>query len=128
MKSITYSFILISILFMAHFSGIERGQAMNKPDSYIPLDQCIPLEDIACYYVNDSGVLCVELKDIRHQMDDINNDAYVDVLEGLEDVTAIFNDRYVDMDTVIGYCGTDTGLMIYTNDGNGYYLDVEMMN
>lgn len=128
MKYITYSIILISILFMAHFSGMERSQAMNEPDSYLPLDQCIPLEDIACYYVNDSGVLCVELKDIRHQMDDINNDAYMDVLEGLEDVTRSFNDRYVDMDTVIGYCGTDTGLMIYTNDGCGYYLEVGMMD
>ncbi len=128
MKYITYSIILISILFMAHFSGMERGQAMNEPNSYLPLDQCIPLEDIACYYVNDSGVLCVELKDVQHQIDDINNDAYIDVMEGLQDVTTAFHDRYIDMNTVTGYSGTDEGLMIYTKDGNGYYLDVEMMD
>lgn len=128
MKYITYSIILISILFMAHFSGMERCQAMNEPDSYLPLDQCIPLEDIACYYINASGYICLELKDIQYQMDDTSNNAYTDVLEALEDVTAIFNDRYVDMDTVTGYSGTDTGLMIYTNDGCGYYLEVGMMN
>lgn len=128
MKCITYSIILISILFMAHFSGIERGQAMNEPDAYIPLNLCIPLEDIACYYINDSGYICLELKDIQYQMDDTHNNAYMDILEGLEDVTRSFNDRYVDMDTVIGYCGTDTGLMVYTNDGCGYYLEVKMMD
>ena len=111
MKCITYSIILISILFMAHFSGIERGQAMNEPD-----------------YINDSGYICLELKDIQYQMDDTHNNAYMDILEGLEDVTRSFNDRYVDMDTVIGYCGTDTGLMVYTNDGCGYYLEVKMMD
>ena len=128
MKCITYSIILISILFMAHFSGMERGKAMNESDSYLPLDQCIPLEDIACYYVNDSDFLCVELKDIRYQMDDLNNNAYIDVLGGLEDVTELYNDRYIDIDTITGYSGTDDGLMIYTEDGNGYYLEVGMMD
>lgn len=39
-----------------------------------------------------------------------------------------FYDRYIDMDTVTGYSGTDTGLMIYTDDGNGYYLEVGKMD
>lgn len=128
MKCITYSIILISILFMAHFSGMERGQAMNEPDSYLPPDQCIPLEDIACYYVNGSGVLCVELKDIRHQMDIFSNDAYIDVMEGLQDVTTAFHDRYIDMNTVTGYSGTADGLQLYTSDGCGYYLEVGMLD
>ena len=131
-KKLFYIIITAVLCFMAYFSGIRHTEKLTEvipeTDAYIPLDQCIPLEDIACYYINDSGYLCLELKDIRYQMDDAHNNAYMDVLEGLEDVTAIFNDRYVDMDTVTGYSGTDTGLMIYTNDGCGYYLEVGMMN
>ena len=128
-KKLFYIIITAVLCFMAYFSGIRHTKTMTETiqetDAYIPLDQCIPLEDIACYYINDSGYLCLELKDIRYQMDDAHNNAYV---EGLEDVTAIFNDRYVDMDTVTGYSGTDTGLMIYTNDGCGYYLEVGIIN
>lgn len=114
--------------FMSYFSGIKHTESMAVSDAYIPVDQCIPLEDITCYYINDSGFLCVELKDIQYQMDDSSNDAYTDVMEGLQDVTWAFHDRYVDMNIVTGYSGTDDGLMIYTEDGGDYYLDVEMMN
>lgn len=57
-----------------------------------------------------------------------NNDAYMNILESLQDVTTVFYDRYIDMNTVTGYIGTDEGLMIYTEDGCGYYLDVEKIN
>lgn len=57
-----------------------------------------------------------------------NNDAYMDVLEGLQDVTWAFHERYVDMNTVTGYSGTADGLRLYTSDGCGYYLEVEMMD
>lgn len=123
-------YIIITVLFciMAYFSGIRHAESTSISGSYIPLDECIPLEDVACYYINESGFLCVGLKDIRYQMDDLNNNAYIDVLEGLEDVTELYNDRYVDMYTITGYSGTDHGLMIYTEDGNGYYLEVGMMD
>ena len=32
---------------------------------------------------------------------------------------------YIDMNTIIGYSGTTDGLQLYTNDGNGYYLETE---
>ena len=35
---------------------------------------------------------------------------------------------FLDMATVIGYSGTDQGLQLYTDDGCGYYLEVEMMD
>ena len=34
-------------------------------------------------------------------------------------------DSYIDMDTVTGYSGTMTGLQLYFEDGNGYYLETE---
>lgn len=127
-KKLFYIIVTVLFCFMSYFSGIKHTESMAVSDAYIPLNQCIPFEDITCYYVNDSGVLCVESKDIRHQMDDINNDAYIDILEGLQDVTTAFHDRYVDMNTVTGYSGTNDGLMIYTEDGGSYYLEVEMMD
>lgn len=127
-RKLFYIIITVLLCTLAYFSGIRHAESTSISGSYIPLDECIPLEDVACYYINDSGFLCVELKDIRYQMDDLNNNAYIDVLEGLEDVTELYNDRYVDMDTITGYSGTDDGLMIYTEDGNGYYLEVGMMD
>lgn len=74
-KKLIYIIITAALCFIAYFSGIKHTEAMPETiletDAYLPLNQCIPLEDIVCYYVNDSGVLCVELKDIWHQMDDI---------------------------------------------------------
>lgn len=52
----------------------------------------------------------------------------MDVLEGLEDVTMDYSDRYLDMNAVVGYSETDDGLMIYTRDENGYYLEVGKMD
>ena len=131
-KKLFYIIIAITLCFMAYFSGIRHTKAMTETiqerDAYILLNQCIPFEDIACYYINDSGYLCLELKDIRYQMDDTNNNAYMNVLEGLENVTTAFHDRYIDVDTVTGYSGTDDGLMIDTEDGCGYYLESGMMD
>lgn len=36
-------------------------------------------------------------------------------------------DSYIDLNTVIGYSGTNDGLQLYTNDGNGYYLETELI-
>lgn len=129
-KHLTYIIILTTFCIMSYSFGIRHTEKMTETatDAYIALDQCIPLEDIADYYINDSGCICLELKNVCYQTDSINNSAYIDILESLEDATTAFYDRYVDMDTVIGYSGTDTGLMIYTDNGNGYYLDIGKMD
>lgn len=61
-------YIIITVLFciMVYFSGIRHAESTSISGSYIPLDECIPLEDVACYYINESGFLCVGLKDIRY--------------------------------------------------------------
>lgn len=127
-RKLFYIVITVLLCTLAYFSGIRHAKSTSISGSYIPLDECIPLEDVACYYINESDFLCVELKDIWYQMDDLNNNAYIDVLGGMEDVTELYNDRYIDMDTITGYSGTDDGLMIYTEDGNGYYLEAGMMD
>lgn len=32
-------------------------------------------------------------------------------------------ENHLNMETVIDFEATETGLMLYTNDGNGYYLE-----
>lgn len=37
--------------------------------------------------------------------------------------TYINTNNHLNLNTVIGFDATDIGLMLYTNDGNGYYLE-----
>ena len=100
-KKSIYIIITVLLCIVAYIAGTKYTKS-EIASNYIPLNQCIPLEDIASYYINDSGFLCVELKDIQYQLDDICNDAYMDVLEGLEDVTMDYSDKYLDMNAVVG--------------------------
>lgn len=64
------------------------------PDGHIALDQCIPLEDIACCFIGQYDYPCFELKDVGNQLDDPDNRSYVDIMESLEDGrTGFYNDR-----------------------------------
>lgn len=38
-----------------------------------------------------------------------------------------FIENYIDLRTVTGYSGTETGLMLYTENGCGYYLETEQV-
>lgn len=52
-------------------------------------------------------------------------DQAITVPDGFIDITSDeFTENYIDLRTVTGYSGTATGLMLYTEDGNGYYLEV----
>lgn len=37
--------------------------------------------------------------------------------------TKINTEHSLNLKTVVGFDATETGLMLYTNDGNGYYLE-----
>ena len=50
----------------------------------IPLENCIPLEDIAYCYINENGYICFELYDIGNQLDNPNNRSYMDIMESLQ--------------------------------------------
>lgn len=93
------------------------------PDGYIPLDECIPLEDIACYFINGYGYPCFELKDVKNQLDNPNNRSYAEIMEGLEDETEDFRNNFVDMRQVTDYTTTENGLQLYLSDGSGYYWE-----
>lgn len=67
---------MITVGLISYFLGTTQANVIVEvkevekvvevvPDGHIALEHCIPLEDIACYYRNDSGYLCVELKGIQ---------------------------------------------------------------
>lgn len=68
------------------------------PDGYMSLNVCIPLEDIACYFISD-------------------------IMEGLEDETEDFRNNFVDMRQVTDFEATENGLQLYLSDGSGYYWE-----
>lgn len=64
------------------------------PDGYIALEDCIPLEDIACYFIDGYDYPCFELKDVGNQLDNPDNKSYTEIMEGLEDVTDEYSGKY----------------------------------
>ena len=93
------------------------------PDGYIKLDECIPLEDIAGYFIDNGDYICFELKDVGYQLDDISNRSYTDIMNVLEDMTADFYNNFVDMQKITDFTATENGLQIYFVDGTGYYWE-----
>lgn len=93
------------------------------PEGYIPLDECIPLSDIACYFIDGYDYPCFELGDYTHQFDDDNNRSYEDIMKELIDETEDFKENFIDMRTVIDYSVTEYGLQLYFEDGSGYWLE-----
>lgn len=99
------------------------GKAVEVvPDGYMQLNKCVPLEDIACYYVNEDGYTFIGLKDAGNQLDTVSNASYTDVLCGIEDITDEYINNYVDMRKVV-YWEANDGLQLYYEDGSGYYWE-----
>lgn len=93
------------------------------PNNYISLDDCIPLEDIACYFIDGYDYPCFELKDVCNQLNDDNNKSYQEIMKNLTNETEDFKENFVDMRTVINYIFTENGLQLYFEDGSGYYIE-----
>lgn len=93
------------------------------PDGYILLDECIPLEDIACYFIDGYDYPCFELKDIGNQFDNDNNRSYADIMDSLTDETKDFKENFVDMRTVVDFLSTEDSLQLYFEDGASYYIE-----
>lgn len=118
----------------AYLLGTTQAETITKvqtiteikeviPGGYIAIDKCIPLEDIACYFIDSYDYPCFELKDVGNQLDNPNNRSYTDIMESLEDVTEEYKNNFVDMRQVTDYTATENGLQLYLVDGNGYYWE-----
>lgn len=95
------------------------------PDGYIALNECIPLSDVACYFIDGYDYPCFELKDVGNQLDDDNNRSYADIMETLPDETEDFQNNFVDMRSVVDFDATENGLQLYFEDGTGYYIEID---
>lgn len=93
------------------------------PDGYIALDKCIPLEDIACYFINGYDYLCFELKDVNKQLNNPNNKKYTDIIKDLENTTEEYKNNFIDMRQITDFKTTENGLKLYLKNGNGYYWE-----
>lgn len=122
------------LLYGAYLLGTTQAETITEikevekvveviPDNYIPLDECIPLSDIACYFIDGYDYPCFELKDIGNQLDNPNNRSYADITESLEDVTEEYQNNFVDMRQVANFEATENGLQLYFSDGSGYYWE-----
>lgn len=93
------------------------------PDGYITLNECIPLEDVACYFINEYDYPCFALKDVATQYNADNTRSYKDIMSHLPDETEERNENFVDMRSVVDFATDDNGLYLYFEDGTGYYLE-----
>ena len=59
----------------AYLLGTMQAETITEvrqiiPDNYISLDDCIPLQDVACCFIDGYDYPCFEIGDITHQLDD----------------------------------------------------------
>lgn len=89
--------VLVGIMIIgSYFFGTTQAKTeiiRYIPNGYIALDQCIPLEDIACCFIGQYDYPCFELKDVGNQLDDPNNRSYADIIKSMEDESGFYNDR-----------------------------------
>lgn len=96
------------------------------PDGYIALNKCIPLEDVACWFMNEYDYPCLELKDVATQYNADNTRSYADIMSELPNETKNQMEHLVDMRTVVDFVAGDYGLQLYFNDGTGYYWEKDI--
>ena len=96
MKKKVVQITTVAILIAAAFIiGKETKQPTETiPEGYIKLDDCIPLEDVACYFILEDYP-CFELKDFGNQLDEPSNRSYKDIMNTLDDVTEEYKEKGV---------------------------------
>lgn len=142
MKTIGIIGAMTILLYGAYLLGTTQAKTITVekevekraevvPDGYIALEKCIPLEDVACYFIDGYDYPCFEfydypcfeLKDVGNQLDNPNNRSYADIMDSLDDVTEEFYNNYIDMRKVTDFTANDNSLQLYLEDGSGYYWE-----
>ena len=79
--------IIVSLFIVTTIVSFALGKSTNNPTNAtepttetILISDCIPLEDIAGYYIDNDGFTHFELKDIGNQLDNPSNKSYTEIL------------------------------------------------
>lgn len=104
-KRIAYITITAAVTCAAFFIGRNTAQ-----ENYIPLNDCIPLSDIAICYTGNNDYPVFELADITCQLDDPKNRSYADIMNTIREHYDCVEE-------------TDTGVLVTYSDGTGYYFE-----
>lgn len=81
--SITLTALAIAGAFLIGKLTTPRVIITQNPTNLIQLEKAIPLDDVACWYIDEYDYITVELKDVTHQLDSYQNASYIDVLKDI---------------------------------------------
>lgn len=88
MKRLIKITIIGIMLVCSYMLGTTQAEIKEViPASYISLDDCIPLADISCYFINEYDYPCFELKDVATQYNAGHTRSYADIMSQLCDET-----------------------------------------
>lgn len=83
-KKIVKTLLVIAMLVGSFYIGMKQGKT-EVLEGYVKLEECIPLEDVSCYFIGKYDYPCFELKDYGNQLDNPQNRTYEDIMASLEE-------------------------------------------
>lgn len=111
----TIAFIMICVYL---FGNIKVNAAEPTPE--LISESIIDMTQVIDLVVNDGSLqLCFNDGTGYYWENDIDSDSEI-ISDGY---MQCYDDNYVDMNTVTSYVATEYGLMLYLNDGTGYYWE-----
>lgn len=84
-KKLVMLLVMALLVTVSYHIGTAQAAAI-VPDGYIRLDECIPLDDIAYYFIDNYDYPCFELKDTLYQLEDKDNASYEEIMKKIPSV------------------------------------------
>lgn len=88
-KKIIVSLFIVAVAIVSFALGKSINNATNATEpttEAISISDCIPLEDIAGYYIDNDGFTHFELKDVENQLDNPSNKPYTEILSEIPEL------------------------------------------
>ena len=86
-KIIVSLFIVTTAIVSFTLGKITNNDSATEPSTEaITICDCVPLEDIAGYYIDSDGFIHFELKDVGKQLDNPSNKPYTEILSEIPEL------------------------------------------